>query len=68
MLYLHIILLNRRVDLEGSCMMKDSEGGLSTFKFVQIKTGFEVPLNCVRNAWLEKMQGPILLRYLQITG
>lgn len=27
MLYLHIILLNRRVDLEGSCMMKDSEGG-----------------------------------------
>lgn len=28
--------------------------------------GFEVPLNCVRNAWLEKMEGPVLLRYLQI--
>lgn len=32
--------------------------GLSTFKFVQIKTGFEVPLNCVRNAWLEKWKDP----------
>lgn len=28
-------------------------GGLSTLQFVQIKTGSEVPLTRVRNAWLE---------------
>uniref|UniRef100_A0ACB8FPI6 Uncharacterized protein n=1 Tax=Sphaerodactylus townsendi TaxID=933632 RepID=A0ACB8FPI6_9SAUR len=39
--------------------------GLSTFKIVQIKTRFGVPLICVRDAWLER-KGPILLRYLQI--
>lgn len=39
--------------------------GLSTFKTVQIKTRFEVPLICVRDAWLERKR-PILLRYLQI--
>lgn len=33
--------------------MKGTGGGLSTLKFVQIKTGSEVPLTRVRNAWLE---------------
>lgn len=39
MLYLHIILLKRRLDLEGGDMMKGL--GVSTLKFVQIKTGLK---------------------------
>lgn len=33
--------------------MDEGHGGLSTLQFVQIKTGSEVPLTRVRNAWLE---------------
>lgn len=33
--------------------MRGTGGGLSTLQFVQIKTGSEVPLTRVRNAWLE---------------
>lgn len=64
MLYLHI-LLKRRVALRRAVVARwECLRGFSTLTPVQIKTRFEGPLICVRDAWLE-IKVPILLRYLQ---